>query len=78
MKVKCNKCGMIHETDVDWHYMSSDERQMGAEEFYDFETSIECDCGETIEIHFEASEYPIGDGIRVYNSSIINCEILED
>lgn len=76
MKVKCNNCGLIHEVHIDWQDVGSDDRQMGPEVFYDSDASIECECGRSIEIHLEGSEYPIGDGIRIYANDVKNGEIL--
>lgn len=61
--IECNRCNTNHaisaeETDFEDRY--GGERQMGPENGYAWESIIECDCGNTIEINYEVWEYPIG------------------
>jgi len=76
MQVKCANCGLIHDLDLEWQDVGSDERQMGPEIFHSFSDTIHCDCGNTIDVILEASEYPQGDGIRIYNTDIKNGKIV--
>lgn len=60
----CSKCSKQHDftsVDADFDFTSSDERPMGAENCYSWETEFNCDkCGNTIEIEYEVWEYPQG------------------
>ena len=63
MTVKCNQCGKIHTIsaeDTDFENSYGGERQMGPENGYTWEHTIECECGNEIEIIYEVWEYPEG------------------
>jgi hypothetical protein len=78
MKIKCERCGRVHEIDVDWQQTGTDsDRGMGPEYFYNFSTAIDCDCGTVIDINLERSEYPLGDGIKLYANDIKNGGIID-
>jgi len=69
--VICDKCGKKHSVEIDLDQVDSYERGMGPEIFYEGEAEFICDgcnCGNKINVQIQASEYPEGDEIRVYNS----------
>ena len=62
-EMKCNKCGKIHvfpAADADFEDVGGEEKQMGTENEYAWETEFECDCGNQIEIDYRIWEYPEG------------------
>lgn len=63
MTVQCNQCGKIHTIsaeDTDFENSYGDERQMGTENGFTWEYTIDCECGNEIEIIYEVWEYPEG------------------
>ena len=68
--VTCSKCGANHDfgaDDADFDGNGSDERGMGVENQYTWETTFDCECGNQIEIVYDVWEYPVG----AYNHSNI-------
>lgn len=66
--VTCSKCNTVHDfdaSDADFEHTSSDERNMGPEHQYSWETTFDCECGNEIEIIYDVWEYPAG----AYNHS---------
>lgn len=63
-EIKCDKCEKsfsIDATDLDFDQVGANERHMGAEIFYAGEVELQCPkCRNTIEVSYEASEYPVG------------------
>ena len=62
--IECDKCGKtfaIDAADLDVDQVGGDERQMGFEVYYAGEVGLQCPkCRHSIEVSYEASEYPIG------------------
>lgn len=59
--VTCSQCGFKHTFDAeeaDFEITSSEERPMGTEIQRTWETTFDCDCGNEIEIIYDAWEYP--------------------
>lgn len=59
----CNRCGDSADIPIDdfsIECIGGSERQMGAESIYEISYEFECaNCGQTIGLKFEASEYPV-------------------
>lgn len=75
LRFNCNNCSEIHsyeknEIDLDFDFISSEERNMGAENHYSTTLDFNCHCGNQIEVVFELWEYPIG--IHNYDKITIN------
>ena len=79
MKVRCNKCKEEHiilpeDTDFEDSY-GGEERSMGTENGYVWEETIECECGNEIEITCEVWEYPVGvfnnDNVTINGGTLI-------
>lgn len=81
LTVKCSNCGRTHkhnktEFDLDFDYISSSKRSMGAEKQYQAEEVFGCKCGNDITVTFELWEYP--EGVHNYDSvEVDNGELLE-
>lgn len=61
MEVQCDECNeniQIDSSDVDFEHTYGGDREMGPERCYTMEHQIECECGNEIEIVYEAWEYP--------------------
>lgn len=62
--IKCEKCSHIFDIDsddLDIQQSGSNEREMGEELFYFGQAESDCpECGNKIEVTYDASEYPIG------------------
>ena len=72
--IKCNKCGTQHDfpaDESDFDFEGSDERQMGAENSYSWNSSFTCECENEIEFEYGIWEYPVG----AFNSDSV--EIIE-
>ncbi|MBN3490884.1 hypothetical protein JV173_05070 [Acholeplasma equirhinis] len=72
-EVKCKVCGKTHHMHVELDYQGSDEREMGPEQFYYGEAELNCACGKVLKIVIEASEYPEGADLEIYNIDFENC-----
>lgn len=63
-EISCNQCNHsfgVDAADLDIEQTGADERQMGAEIFYGGEVEVICPkCRNSIDITYEASEYPVG------------------
>jgi len=63
-EVRCAKCHgtfSIDASDINVDEVASEERNMGAEIFYEGISEFSCPkCGNEIEVKYEASEYPVG------------------
>jgi hypothetical protein len=80
MKVRCDKCQKVHiieSEETDFEITNSQERQMGPENEYGWEESIECECGNEIEITCEVWEYPEG-AINNSQVTVINGTLIQD
>lgn len=76
--LKCKICGKNHLLTVSiFDVDRDDDRQMGPEVYYQGEESVTCDCGNEISITVDASEYPIGAPIEIYNVSLKGCKFTE-
>jgi DNA-directed RNA polymerase subunit RPC12/RpoP len=77
---KCLKCGAkhyLHEEDFHFEAESGSEREMGTEVQHTYEVDEEChNCGNRIQIKFEAWEYPVGI-LNMTNQDTSGAEILE-
>jgi hypothetical protein len=63
LTVQCDQCGHQHTIpaeEADFEAVSHDERQMGEEIEYNWQPEIECDCGNVINVGYDAYEYPVG------------------
>ena len=61
--IKCNKCGTQHDfpaNEAEFEFDGGEERQMGAENSYSWNSSFNCDCGNEIEFEYGIWEYPVG------------------
>lgn len=61
--VTCDNCGTLHDipaNEADFDTASTDERQMGVETGYSWESEFKCDCGNDIDFTYEVWEYPAG------------------
>ena len=61
--VECKKCGNVVDfpaNEADFDLSGSDERQMGIENTYSWNSSYECECKNEIEFDYEVWEYPVG------------------
>jgi hypothetical protein len=80
--VTCDKCGTQNNfpaSDSNFDLTSGEEKPMGQENCYSWETSVECDnanCDNQIDIEYEIWEYPVGgfdsDEINVDGGTAIN------
>ncbi len=63
-EIKCLRCKNIlgiDGLDIDVEFVANEERQMGAELFYEGSSEFSCPkCGNDIKVIYEASEYPEG------------------
>lgn len=69
--VNCSNCPIVlpfASENSDFEISSSNERQMGIENQYTWETSLNCDCGNEIEIVYDIWEYPTG----LFNNATID------
>ena len=63
IEIKCTKCGKVHSydcSDFDWECVSSEERNMGAENLHQKTIEESCACGQGISVIFNCWEYPVG------------------
>lgn len=62
--VICDKCRTTHDfpaEEADFDCTGGDQdRQMGPENIYTWEMEFNCECGQLIEIDYQAVEYPVG------------------
>ncbi|MDY0278128.1 MAG: hypothetical protein RBQ97_08585 [Acholeplasma sp.] len=74
--VKCDICGKRHSISVDFFPVDWDsDREMGTETYYQGDGAIECECGKHLSVTVQASEYPEGAGIEVYDVSTQGCKL---
>ena len=72
--IKCNKCGTQHDfpaNESEFDFDGGEERQMGAENSYSWNSSFNCDCGNEIEFEYGIWEYPVG----AYNNDSVEITI---
>ena len=79
-KVKCD-CGKEEFTfgcsELDWDLVSTDERQMGAENTYSATWEENCpQCGAQISVTFDCYEYPVG-SYNYHEVETIGCSVDE-
>ena len=74
--IKCNTCETHHDfpaNESEFDFDGGEERQMGAENSYSWNSSFNCDCGNEIEFEYGIWEYPVGaynhDNVDINNGS---------
>lgn len=60
IKVKCSNCGREHDVQLECEEVDREERKMGAEVTYECTGTVECPCGQLIEVKRNEWEYPEG------------------
>lgn len=71
--VICNSCGKRHivsPDDLEWECLKTSDRKKGAENSFEAEILIFCECGKKIQGKINAREYPKG----VFNGDEYNIE----
>lgn len=77
IKCKCEQCSKVEYIsceNLDWEYVESEERGMGAENHYSANYEFICDCGNDIALEFDTWEYPVG-VINYCDVTLKGCEI---
>ena len=78
--IKCNNCGTQHDfpaNEAEFEFDGGEERQMGAENSYSWNSSFTCDndCDNEIEFEYGIWEYPVGaynnDSVEITNGTEI-------
>src|ERR1700722_14117780 len=79
-EIKCSRCNiyfLIDEIDIDYQDVGIEERDMGAEIFYEGKAELSCpSCKRPIEIRIEASEYPVGSPISYDKFNVTGAEVI--
>lgn len=78
--VQCRGCKLIHRLSadcIDFHIVSSEEREMGLEICHEAEINSTCDCGQEISVKAVCWEYPV-ESTNGVELTVNNCVLVLD